>query len=382
MGSIHEYSTVEGARYLVRYRKPDGVHAGRRRFLTRADAAEYLAFIEASIARGCYVDPMRARVTVGELAPAWLAFQAAVLKQSSAHSLDSAWRVHVAPRWADAALAEIGHGDVRDWVAGLATSHGASTVIRAHGVLSGLLEVAVRDRRLLDNPARGIRLPRKAPARRAYLSHAQVARLAGHARQPDVVNLLAYTGLRWGEATALRVSDVDTVRRRVNIQENAVAVNGTIHVGSPKTHRARSVAYPEFLTPSVQEAIAGKSAQDLFCGDGDTHLPLPNSRDGWFAGGVRRSQSENPAFPRVTPHDLRHTAAALAIRAGGNVKAVQRMLGHASAVMTLDTYGHLFDDDLDAVAGAMHNARTASTRHETNSDAVRNAPHRVAPRRL
>ncbi len=52
----------------------------------------------------------------------------------------------------------------------------------------------------------------------------------------------------------------------------------------------------------------------------------------------------------MTPHDLRHTAASLAVSAGANVKAVQRMLGHASATMTLDTYADLFDDDLDAVA--------------------------------
>jgi integrase len=52
----------------------------------------------------------------------------------------------------------------------------------------------------------------------------------------------------------------------------------------------------------------------------------------------------------VTPHDLRHTAASLAVSAGANVKAVQRMLGHASAAMTLDVYSGLFEDDLDAVA--------------------------------
>jgi Phage integrase family len=55
-------------------------------------------------------------------------------------------------------------------------------------------------------------------------------------------------------------------------------------------------------------------------------------------------------FPTITPHDLRHTAASLAISAGANVKAVQRMLGHAKASMTLDTYADLFDTDLDAVA--------------------------------
>lgn len=54
------------------------------------------------------------------------------------------------------------------------------------------------------------------------------------------------------------------------------------------------------------------------------------------------------------PHDLRHTAASLAISAGANVKAVQRILGHASAAMTLDTYADLFDDALDDVASALH----------------------------
>jgi integrase len=55
----------------------------------------------------------------------------------------------------------------------------------------------------------------------------------------------------------------------------------------------------------------------------------------------------------MTPHDLRHTAASLAVQAGANVKAVQRMLGHASAAMTLDVYADLFDDDLDRVAARL-----------------------------
>ena len=65
----------------------------------------------------------------------------------------------------------------------------------------------------------------------------------------------------------------------------------------------------------------------------------------------------DPSFPRVTPHDLRHTAASLAVSAGANVKAVQRMLGHASAAMTLDVYSDLFDDDLNTVSKALEKAR-------------------------
>ena len=59
-----------------------------------------------------------------------------------------------------------------------------------------------------------------------------------------------------------------------------------------------------------------------------------------------------PTFPKLTVHDLRHTAASLAVSAGANVKAVQRMLGHASAAMTLDVYADLFDDDLLSCFGS------------------------------
>jgi integrase len=77
---------------------------------------------------------------------------------------------------------------------------------------------------------------------------------------------------------------------------------------------------------------------------------------GWFAKAVADSK-----VSRVTPHDLRHVAASLAVSAGANVKAVQKMLGHASAAMTLDIYADLFDDDLEAVATALHDARTRSS---------------------
>ena len=79
------------------------------------------------------------------------------------------------------------------------------------------------------------------------------------------------------------------------------------------------------------------------------HLGPPTAKS-WLSGAVQRCQAADPAFPRVTAHALRHTAASLAISAGANVKVVQRMLGHASAAMTLDTYADLFDDDLYTVA--------------------------------
>src|ERR1700745_1617637 len=83
----------------------------------------------------------------------------------------------------------------------------------------------------------------------------------------------------------------------------------------------------------------------LWSSDDGTHLRRPHPRSGWFAKAVTAS-----GVPRCTPPDRRHPAASLAVSAGANVKAVQRMLGHASAAMTLDVYADLFDDDLDDVA--------------------------------
>ena len=69
---------------------------------------------------------------------------------------------------------------------------------------------------------------------------------------------------------------------------------------------------------------------------------------------------ERVGIARITPHELRHTAASLAIASGADIKVVQSMLGHKSATMTLDQYGHLFGDRLDVVADAMDAARTAA----------------------
>ena len=176
-----------------------------------------------------------------------------------------------------------------------------------------------------------------------------------------LVRFLAYTGLRWGEATALRVQDVDMLRRRVNVTENAVMVGGSIVVGSPKTHRSRSLPFPPSLSAPLGMLCERKDRGSLLFGNGIDYVRPSDSRGGWFASADRKCQKLDPTFERVTPHDLRHTTASLAVSAGANVKAVQRMLGHASATMTLDTYADLFDDDLDAVALALDHAESRAS---------------------
>lgn len=361
MGSVHSYETAAGKRYRVLFRKPDHSQGQKRGFRTKRDAELYLAEVEVSKARGEFIDAAGARATIAQLGPEWLTGQRHILKPSAFRPLESSWRLHVEPRWGGRGIGTLRHSEIQTWVSELSSSMSATSTLRAYGVLAGMLDVAVKDRRIASNPARGLTLPRKARKAHTYLTHRQVQQLADSASYPTLVLFLAYTGLRWGEATGLRVRNLDALRRRVAVEENAVMVGGRIEVGTPKTHKLRSVPYPAFLSTQLARLCEGKSRDDLLFGDGATHMRLPNSRDGWFAEAVKRTQRDDADFPRVTPHDLRHTAASLAISAGANVKAVQRMLGHASAAMTLDVYSDLFDDDLDSVATALDEARTASS---------------------
>lgn len=360
MGSITPYKTKEGRRYRVRFRTPENRQTDKRGFKTRRDAELFLASVETAKARGEFINPADARVTVSTLGQEWLTARKAVMKPSSYHSLESSWRLHVLPRWGTTKISAIRHSDVQSWVSELATTRSATTVLRAYGILAGILDAAVRDRRLSANPVREMALPRKKPKRKAYLTHDQVNSLASHSAHPLMVYFLAYTGLRWGEATALRVRDLDPMRNRVLVSENAVMVSGAIHIGTPKTHHARSVPVPPFLVQELRGIARQRRPDEFLFGDGASPARLPNSKNGWFAAAVARSMATDRSFPRVSPHDLRHTAASLAISAGANVKAVQRMLGHASAAMTLDTYSDLFDDDLDAVSQALDRARARS----------------------
>lgn len=342
----------ERTRWRVRYRTPDRRQTDRKGFRGKREAEAFAVTVEGSKQRGEYVAPVRARATVSELGAAWLTHRTH-LKPSALRPVEMAWRVHVEPRWGTTPVCDVLYSDVAAWVAELSGRRGATTVIRAYGVLAAILDDAVRDRRVLSNPARGVKLPRKVRGEHHYLTHEQVHALAGEARgRGALVLLLAYCGLRWGEASALRVRDVNLLRRRVSVVQNAVEVGSRVIVGTPKSHKQRTVPLPSFLLEHLARACEGKGADDLvFPGPGGKHLRPPRADGGWFDGAVKRS-----GIPRTTPHGLRHTAASLAVSAGANVKAVQKMLGHASATMTLDVYADLFDDDLEAVAVALDHA--------------------------
>jgi integrase len=340
-------------RWRARYRDAGGVEHSRH-FGRKVDAQRWLDSVTTALTEGTYTDPRRSKITVTEWAMRWLATKVD-LKATTRRGYECALRVDVLPRWGNVRLADITHEQIAGWIAELRGSGlSASTVRQIHRVFSLVLALAVRDGRLARNPADGVPLPRARRGEQVFLTHDQLDALADAAgRERLVILFLGYTGVRYGEMAALRVRNLDLIKRRALIADAVADVNGLAIFDMPKNHQRRAVPLPRFLADELTEYVAGKGPDDyVFAAEKGSVLHLRNFRRNSFDPAVRAA-----ALDGLTPHALRHTAASLAIAAGANVKVVQTMLGHRSATMTLDLYGPLLADQLDQVADAMDAAR-------------------------
>lgn len=367
MANITRYATSKGeTRWRVRYRKPDGSQTDKRGFTRKIDAERWAAEnVTIAKARGTFIDPQDGKATIDSLGEAYLAKKLVRAKASYAKDLRTYWHTHVQPYWGHRQVATISRTEVQEWVQWLQAGDekatpprkpkSAATVLHAEDFLRGILQDAVRDRRIPFNPCDGVELPRKRRRPRQYLTAEQLFRLADECKwRRNIVLTLGLCGMRWGELVHLRVRDVDFDRRRLTIRGAAVNVSGKIVADDPKTYEPRRIMFPTVLDAAMREQCDGKDDDDLlftrpwdegyqtYMINGET--PSGAGR-GWLWFAERRA-----GVPFVTIHDLRHTAASIMVHAGANVKAVQRQLGHASAAMTLDTYADLFDDDLDALS--------------------------------
>jgi integrase len=369
-GTVRTVPSAEhgrGMRWRARYVDDNGKEQSKG-FAKKADAQSWLdSEVTPALASGSYVAPASGKVTVAAVYESWSAGQGHISPKTAA-TRRSAWGSRVQPRWGEVAVVDVKTSAVRAWVAAMAAENvGAATIENAFGLLRQVLGAAVEDRRLPRNPCEGIKLPKRKHSGRGYLTHGQVAALAAAVdRDPAVVRFLAYTGLRWGEMAALRVSDFDMLRRRVDVSRSVTESGGLVW-STPKTGERRSVPFPAVFADELAALMVGKARDELvFTDQRGGVLRNSNWRARVFTPAIAACRKDDDTFPTISPHDLRHTAASLAVSAGANVKAVQRMLGHAKASMTLDVYADLFDDDLDDVAANLDAAiRAADTLRAT-----------------
>jgi integrase len=360
-----ERSAVYGkvTRWRVRWVDDSGTEHTRV-FERRPDAQAHLDSLTADIQQGTYVDPRKNAETFGSVAEQWFATKAH-RKPKTVVGYRSILDTLVLPKWGEVPLKRIDYQAYSTWLGGLAidgsqrgTPLSASRITQAHQLVGAVLKYAQRTGKVAKNVALEIKrsedLPQQTERERRYLSHAELLRLARATERFETLTLvLGYCGLRFGEAAALRRKQVGDKELTIRASATHVAGQGIVE-SSTKTRRARQVPVPGPVWDRLKNELP----------DDPNALVFPRRR-----GGLLPIEEYRRAFDKactevgiegLVPHGLRHTTASLAISAGANVKVVQRMLGHTTAAMTLDLYGHLFDDDLSAVAKALSKAITST----------------------
>lgn len=361
--------------WRARYVGADGREHSKS-FRIKVDAERWLRSELSALDRGLWVDPTAGTIRYGEWCATWLASLTG-LKPKTRATYEEVTRNVVLPTFRDLEIRHITPPLVRDWIARLSSrGTSASRMRQARTLLKASLDVAVDDGRLGRNPVVNVKVPVSRPREQRFLTAKELTTLAASAEAIQaqsglLVEVLGWGGIRWGEAVALRQSAVNILERRLIIRESATEVEGILVFGSPKSHRTREVVVPRRLADSLGATFtAGESNRLVFTTP--TGEPLRGSN--WRTRVFKPALEASGLDPELRPHDLRHTAASLAISGGASVKVVQRQLGHSSPAVTLNTYTGLFNDDLESLADYLDQARDAAI---SERDSAQSRPTRI-----
>lgn len=342
-------------KYQVRWRDSTGRQRAQR-FATKAAARDHDAAVRLAAAKGTDTPATPAPGTVGELSAQWM--DAAIhLSAGTVATYRRDLDRYILPAFGGTDPTRLTASMIQKWLNRELQRFAPSSVHRHYRTLRTMLAWAVRQGQLVTNPCDRVQPPRVPKKPPAFLTVEQVEQVADE--MPDryraVILVAAYGGLRWGEVIGLRRCDVDGARLTVTGQLQNL--DGRWVRVAPKTSASRRLVV---LPDSIADDLAAHMA--AFTHDHPDALVFTNSQRNpighsfrhnvWLpalgrAGliTVTRRSGRVPSYGKgPTFHDLRHTAAALAIAAGAHPKAIQARLGHASIGVTMDTYGHLIDD--------------------------------------
>lgn len=352
------------ATYRVRWRDEAGKQRSKS-FPKRRLADQWATKVEHDLLSGAYVDPIAGKITLRSYAEEWLSSQ--TWATSTTEAARSALDGYILPLLGDRPLGSLQPSDVRALNAHLGRELSASTAQVYAGRLHSILAMATTDRVIASNPAAGIRPAAPLAGQVVPPTTTQVELLVAHAPEQHRALLLtlAGLGLRIGEATGLTIDRVDFLGRTVRVDQQAVIVKGQ---GNVLTARLKTKASYRPLPDVVARALArhielygvGEDGV-LFQGKEGRPVLRHTARDAMHRAARAGNDSSRARDRRALapfpvlfhPHDLRHFYASALIESGASVKTVQARLGHASAAVTLDVYGHLWPDNEEQTRAAV-----------------------------
>jgi integrase len=375
VASIRTKTLNDGSRaYLVRYRAPNGRERSHQ-FRRKRDATVFAAATEAQIATGDFVDPNGGKLTYTQWWEQWWPTEAVSLRASTRARDEGTYKNHLKPRFGSVPLNRIEHLDIREWVGELiATGLAPASVQKCHQVMGKSLRAAVAARRLRFNAAESVPLPRIEREEMRFLSPKEIDKLAAKIdpRYRHVIYLLAYGGLRIGEAAGLQWRNVQLIPGHLDVVQTVVEVSGRVIINPPKTNAGRRrVPFPDVVAKALAASTAPNPDPDGFVVPAPTGGPLrvPAWRQRVWVPAIAAA-----GMGGLRIHDLRHTAVSLWISAGASPLEVAKRAGHTSVSVALDRYGHLLESDRDAVTKGLDRIAAAAT--DASASAVARAHRR------
>jgi integrase len=353
-----------------------GRYVASRTFQRKRDAQEWERRQVDSLRSGVWSDPAAGDRPVGEWCQIWLDAQP-VRQPATLRKIRGVIAKQIAGTFGRRPLVSVRPSEVQAWAAELSRTQSVATARHALGVLRRVFDYAVRDGAIQRNPAAGIRLSKVQGNDPRPLTHEELWRLAGvvdAARDRLLVLVAGYCGLRWGELAALRWSDVDLQSRTLRVVRAYSEEAPRGELSPVKNHQARTVPVPEIVSGELGGYKALQQRGELvFPSASGTPLRNRNWRRDVFGPAVEALGL------RITPHNLRDTAASLAIQEGASVVAVARLLGHESAATTLNHYAGLFPTDLADIASRLDAAARLTIAGQRESSDAKQSPTKHRP---
>lgn len=339
--SIHLRWTLRGERrYDVRLRDP-GANTYTRTFRTRREAEAFEVSERASRARGAWLDPRRAEVTLRETATVWLDANPGKRPSSRARD-DSALRTHIFPVLGDRTIGSLTPSDIQRCVNAWSEAMAPRSVRRVYQTLAAVLNSTVLNDALARSPCRGIQLPEIEPVERPVLSPDELLDLAEAlgAEYEGMAFLGAVLGLRWGECAGLKVGRIDFERQTISVAQQVTrGAGGRSVLGPPKSAAGRrTLAAPTHLMELMKDRLErqGRIADVnafVFTSSSGEHLDYSN----WLHR-IWYPARERAGLEWLQFHDLRRANATGLVLEGVDIKTAQARLGHTDPRLTLAVY--------------------------------------------
>ena len=337
-GSVRQ----RGRRWEASYWHNGQRHTGPTRFATKGDALAFLSEVETVIRRGIWMDPSAGRISVRELAFAWVEADPTKRESTTARE-ELTLRVHIFPTLGNLRIEQVGPQDVQRLVNEWSKGHAPRTVKRNYEVLRAMFGYAVRNDWLGRNPCRNIKLPRIEGTRRYDLTPEDIVRISGH-MPPEYVPMIwigAALGLRWSEVAGLRVGRLDLSGGRLTVAEGLTRGIGGRNVFGPPKSRAgyRTMSVPKTIVAMLvahleQQGLTADDVESLvFTDEFGGPLRYSNWRRRIWLPSAKAGGCEGAGF-----HDLRRLNATTLVVGGVDVKTAQVRLGHSDPRMTLAIY--------------------------------------------